>query len=235
MLIKDEDFRNLYKSYVIIKDDKFSRQIAQTLLINTILEDNPTDKDLKEKIDSIPIDGDINAIFAVPYIDHTAGMSFLVLSTASLNGKNVVIKKREKFDTLSNTRKESVNDFEFEYLENLNVNGDFDLEHYSEYAKIANSYFINENVEMLRFADILDNSRHENFPDDVEVLLIKKDLQIEKIWVRYEDLAEDKQIIATLLNEPFQDFEVHAGEKIKFFPYKDNDKDEWVLICDLNS
>lgn len=54
---------------------------------------------------------------------------------------------------------------------------------------MVNNYRISDEVESLRFADMLDESRHENFPDDSSVIFIKKDLQIEKcglelMWIK---------------------------------------------------
>lgn len=234
MLVKDENFRKLYKSHVIIRDEEFSRQIAQGLEIDSIWEDSLSDDEFKEKMESIEVDERINAVLAIGYIDHTAGLSFFILTTASLNGNDVTIFRREKFDTLSNVRKGKVNDFEFEYLENLNVNDDFDLEYYAEFSKIVDNYFVNDKVEMLRLVEILDGARNEDYPDDLEVLFIRQGLQIEQMWVRCEDMTEDQRIIGTLLNTPYQEFGIAAGDKVEFFPYKPEDSNEWVLICDLN-
>ena len=222
---------------MVIKDEKFAHQIAQSLQIDSVFEEDLSDEELGEKIDSIELDDSINAIFAVGYIDHTAGMSFYILSTASLEGKDVKIVKREKFDAMSITRKDSVNDFEFEFLEDLNATDDFDLEYYKESAYVDDHfkhYYVNDNVEMLRYAYMLDDSRHADFPDDVEVLFIKEGLQIERMCARCEDVTEDQIVVGTLLNTPIQEFGLEAGDEVKFFPYNPQDGDEWVLICDLN-
>lgn len=235
MLFKDEDFRKLYKSYIIIKNEKFAKQIAQTLKIDTIMDEELSDEEFKEKLFSIEVDEKINAIFAKPYIDHTAGISVLILSTAHIDADNVEIFKRESFDSIGNARKSSVADSEFEYLENLNVNEDFDPDYYSEFAQITDSYSVNEKVEMLRYVDILDDCRHEAFPDDYEVIFVKEDCQMEKMWVRCEDLTEDQLILGNLMNSPYQELGVDAGDEVLFFPYQPEGSDEWILICDLNN
>lgn len=234
MLFKDEDFRKLNKSYVVIKNEEFAKRIAKTLQIDSVMEDEITGEKLSEKINSIEVDERINAIFAKVYIDHTAGISLLILSTAHIEKDTVEIFKRENFDIFSNTRKDSVAESEFEYLENLKVNEDFDLDYYSEFAQVTDNYSVNENVEMLRHVEILDDCRHEYFPDDVEVLFIKQGNQIEKMWVRCEDLTDDHKIVGTLLNSPYQDFEVDAQDEVIFFPYQPENSEDWVLICDLN-
>ena len=234
MLFKDEDFRKLYQSYVIIKDDEFAKRIAKTLQIDSIMEDGLTGEELGEKLNTIEVDERINAIFAKVYIDHTAGISLLILSTAHIEKDTVEIFKRENFDIFSNARMDSVADSEFEYLENLNVNEDFDLEYYSEFAQ-TDSYKVNEKVEMLRYVDILDDCRHEAFPDDYEVIFVKEDCNMEKMWVRCEGLTEDQMILGNLMNSPYQDLGVDAGDEVRFFPYHPEGEDEWILICDLNN
>lgn len=234
MKIHEEHFRNLYKSFVIIKSEKLAPKIARSLQIGSVMEERISNEEFEQRLNSIKIDDKINAIFAIPYIDHTAGISFLTLSVAALDGENADIVRRESFEGIVNFRKNDVNECEFEYLENLNVNADFDIDYYQDHAKIVESYRISDKVEALRFADILDDSRHENFPDDLSVIFIKKDLQMEKMWVRVEGLDEDSLIDATLLNTPYQDFGVEEGDRVKVFPYRPEGSDEWIVICDLN-
>lgn len=234
LLIKEEHFRNFYKTPIIIKNKKFSHQIAQGLQIDSIWQDDMSSEELKEKMESIEINDNVNSIFAVPYIDHTRGISFFVLSTACLNGKDVEICKREEFDAISIFRKGDVNDSEFEYLENLNTNPDFDLKDYKEFAKAVNNYYVNDKVEALRYIDILDASREPDYPDDLKAIFLKEGLQSEVMWVRCENLDENQQIEATLLNTPYQDFGVKEGDEVKVFPYEIKDG-EWVVICDLNN
>lgn len=233
MLLKDEHFRNYCKKPILIKNKKFSHQIAQGLEIDSIWEDGLSSEELKEKIEAIKVNDKINAIFAIPYIDHTAGISFLTLSTAVLEGENAVICKRKDFDVMSNFRKSDVNECEFEYLDNLNVNEDFDFEYYREFSKIADSYFVNEGVESLRFIEILDSSRHEDYPDDIQVIFIKENLEPEGMWVRCENIAEGSLIEAKLMNSPYQEFGVDINDTVKVFPYKLDDG-HWIVICDLN-
>lgn len=67
------------------------------------------------------------------------------------------------------------------------------------------------------------------------MLFFKEGLQIEKMWVRYENIIEVPIIEGKLLNEPYQDFGVSAGDKVRFFPYPPEDNKEYVLICNLYS
>ena len=233
MLIKDEHFRKLYKNPIIIKDKGFSHEMARSILLDSVWQDGLSGDEIREKIDSIEIDEKINSTLAVAYIDHTAGMSFHIMTSAIIENDHAEIVKRKDFSVLMNCRKDKVNDCEFEYLENLNVNDDFDIDDYAGSIEIANSYSPSEDIEALRFVEILDASRHADFPDDVGVLFLKEGLQIEKMWVRYENITEDSVIEGTLLNSPFQDFGVDAGDKVRFFPYEY--EGEIVLICNLDS
>lgn len=235
MLIKQEHFRKLYKKPIIIKDKEFSHEIARSLQIDSVWEDDLSSEELGEKIKSIKVDEDINSILAIPYIDHAAGMSFHVLTTAILDNDTVNIIKREDFQAMINSRKDKVNNSEFEYLENLKVNEDFDMNHYKMSIEIANSYYVNEDIENLRFVEILDDSRNEDFPDDVKVIFYKEGLKLEQMWVRYEKVIEVPIIEGTLLNTPFQDFGVNEGDKVRFFPYKNKDGEEFILLCNLDS
>ena len=235
MLIKEEHFRNLYKTPIIIENRKFAQQIAQSIEIDSVWEDDLSSDELKEKIESIPVDDKVNAILAIPYIDHERGMSFFTLSTAYLNAGNVTICRRDQFDAMSIFRKSDVNESEFEYLENLNANPEFNLKDYEEFSKIVDNYYVNEKVEALRFADILDSCRENDYPDDLKCIFIKEGLKMEQMWVRVENLDDDQLIEATLLNTPYQDFGVAQGDRVKVFPYKIEESDEWTILCDLNN
>ena len=235
MLIKDEHYRNYYKRPIVIKNRKFAHETARSMQIDSIMEDGLTGDEIAERMQSLEIDEDINSVLAVPYIDHTAGISFLVLATSTADESSVEIHRPEDlFAVRIICRKDNVCDSEFEYLKNLNANDDFDLDQYKELIDSLSGYYVNNGVEALRFIDILDDSRHEDFPDDLEVFFVKDGLQLEKMWVRCEDIYEGNIISAKLLNTPFQDFGIAEGDEIRCFPYKPEGSDEWILICDLN-
>lgn len=42
----------------------------------------------------------MNVTFAIPYIGHTAGISFLILSVADLDGENTDVVRHESFEVL---------------------------------------------------------------------------------------------------------------------------------------
>lgn len=235
MLINQENFRNLYKNPIIIKDKEFAQEIARSLKIDSIMDDDITDEELSSRFKSLEVDESINAVLSVPYVDHTTGMSFFVMALASIDDNNITIFKREdNFSIWINSRKDKVDNSEFEYLENLNSTDEFDMNDYSEVVKRLDSYSVNDDVESLRALDILDNSRNEDYPDDLLTIFFKEGYNPEGMWVRYENILEVPIIEGTLLNTPNQDLGVEAGDKVKIFPYKQKEKDEWIIICNLD-
>lgn len=84
MLIGQEHFRKLYKTPIIVKDKQTSHEIARSLLIDTIWEDDLSGEELSEKIASIEIDDDINSLLVIAYIDHTQECHFTCLQPHQL-------------------------------------------------------------------------------------------------------------------------------------------------------
>ena len=69
--------------------------------------------------------------------------------------------------------------------------------------------------EQTRFIKNLDAFRHPHYPDDVAVYFLAENFNPEQLWVRCKSI--DENILAgELLNEPNQNFNLHAGDLIKF-------------------
>lgn len=234
MLIKNESFRNLYKSFIVIENNEFAKMLNKSIQEIDIKVEKLSFEKEDKKTNAIEVSDNLNAIFAFAYVDHTMGLSFVLLSTGHIDDNDVTILKREDLSNLHIFRKSDVMDSEFEYLENLSVNNDFDLEYYKDFIDVFNESQENETVETLRSIDILDNSREPDYPDDVKVEFIKEGFKIEDMWVRYESIDEEGLIEGVLLNVPFQDLGIDAGDKVKIFPYRPNENEDWILICDLN-
>lgn len=88
-------------------------------------------------------------------------------------------------------------------------------------------YDASEQVEESRKLGFLDECRSSEYPDDVEVLLIKKGLKKEKVWVTITGLG-DHCFIGKLLNEPFQKFGISEGDSITFYLRKKAGSDDKV-------
>ena len=69
---------------------------------------------------------------------------------------------------------------------------------------------------MRRFA-FLDEVRSIDYPDDIQVILVKEGLNPEQVWAKCWAFTE-KELFAKMLNEPNQDFGVHIGSVIGFSP-----------------
>lgn len=231
MIIKDESFRKLYHKYIVIRADEFARQVGQGIQLDIAREKNP-DMSTEELFKSIMIDESVNAILAIPYVDHEAGVSFMTIAIGTLDSENINIIKRESFASLSIFRRNDVRDMEFEYLENLNTNSDFDIGYYEEFSQMVYHYSQNEAIEALRSIEEIDHLRNEDWPDDVLVHFIKDGLKAEGMWVRYEDITEEGLIAGKLLNTPYQDFGVKAGDDVEAFLSKNGE--DIILVCDLN-
>lgn len=231
MIIKDESFRKLYHKYIVIRADEFARQVGQGIQLDIAREKNP-DMSTEELFKSIMIDESVNAILAIPYVDHEAGVSFMTIAIGTLDSENINIIKRESFASLSIFRRNDVRDMEFEYLENLNTNSDFDIGYYEEFSQMVYHYSQNEAIEALRSIEEIDHLRNEDWSDDVLVHFIKDGLKAEGMWVRYEDINEEGLIAGKLLNTPYQDFGVKAGDDVEAFLTKNGE--DIILVCELN-
>jgi hypothetical protein len=69
--------------------------------------------------------------------------------------------------------------------------------------------------QVLRDLGFLDHFRYYSHPDDLEVILVKENLEPEQVWVRALRIVGNK-ITGKLLLTPDQDFGVKEGDKISF-------------------
>lgn len=174
-------------------------------------------KDLGEKIDILNED---DGLLLYGYIDEAAGLSFHVLCSANIRN-NTLKYGRLQNDTRVIIRKEQLNDSKY-----LSMN--FCELDYSVFKKITEQIdkgyqCTNKSTEEMRDFKFLDSMRHIDFPDDIQVLLIKDNLKIEQVWVKCWEYTED-ELFGKLLNEPEQDFGIHKGYIIGFAPVKHKDK-----------
>ena len=98
--------------------------------------------------------------------------------------------------------------------------------------KLLSIFETNEAVVATRDVEELDPFRNREYPDDVQVYVAAKGMQIELVWVRLYGL-QDNEITGILLNEPDQDFGIHERDIIGFFPSKIGDKD--ILLSSLKT
>ena len=167
-----------------------------------------------------------NTLLVYGYIDHEAGLTLEAIACGVSDTEGARF-----FDTNNKikamVRIGDVMEEEFNLLENEEPL----RERYQEKLDILSGYDVNEEIEESRSFAFLDTNRHEMYPDDVSVHIVREGLQPEICWARIEGLQQP-QIIATLLNEPNQDFGYHIGDKIGFSAHE-TEENEIILVCDM--
>lgn len=196
--IGETNFRNLYHQFVYIKG---------------------TPDFLKSLSNSIEINKDDDGIIAYGYIDDQAGFSFRVLCSANI--KNNILstgKYNEKIGII--IRKGQFNEFEFMDLDYC----EFDTSKFDKYIDVINENYRtqSEQTEEMRNFAFLDEVRNNDYPDDIQIILVKEGLKPEQVWAKCWAYTED-ELFAKLLNEPHQDFGVHNGSIIGFAPVESED------------
>lgn len=188
----------------------------------------PMKYNLKIGLEDFPGVDKANYILTYGYIDRTAGLTLEVLAAAFKSNKgfafedgNTVISSKIRIRSITKDECFYFNDEDgslYErYADKINM-----LEHYSA----------GEEVKKTRSMGFLDGSRNPDFPDDVLVYLLKDGNEPEGCWVRIEGISEH-QIIGTLLNEPYQNFDYHEGDIITFY-VQETENNEFVLCSDMN-
>ena len=237
IFIKDEKFRNLFANFIVIKDEEFAKRQAKLFHMDEIWGDDedPGEDELFEEIENFNLEEEVNSLIVLPYVDHQAGFSFQTVAVCLLKDSDLLVYERaDDFQAMSNIRWDAVTDFEFEYLDNLNVNADFDIEEYKKHARdIFKHYNEDEKLLVLRMLPMLDEFRNEQHPDDILVFFFKEGCNPEGMWVRYEDYNEEQDIFGRLLNQPNQDMGVNVGDLVKF-SFASNQDGDLLCVCKLD-
>ncbi len=95
---------------------------------------------------------------------------------------------------------------------------------------LINTYVYHEGVTITRNITQLDCCRNDDCPDDIMVYLLKNNNKPECCWVRCSDV-QNKQLLGSLLNEPYQDFGIHLGDSIRFGIMKQEEK--YICVAQL--
>lgn len=170
----------------------------------------------RSAIEGFPGEKTAEGVLTYGYYDRHAGVTLEVLSCAK-KGENGWRFADPQGLVRSFIRIEAVQDDDFTVLSNP------DEKLYRKFAhklEVLKGYEAEEAVEKSRMFDFLDDARHPEYIDDVQVFLEKKGLKPELCWARITDLG-DHCIWAKLLNEPYQDFGLHEGEDFTFFVRQD--------------
>ena len=179
-------------------------------ILTRLMEDSLADED--------------TGVVAYGYIDEQCGLSFQPVKIASLRNNKIILRDiKEKVAYIIR-----IGSLENDSFLDLSYT-DIDPGQFSDFEKMIRDNYDSKNTdkEEIRSMAFLDQGRHEFFPDDIAVLLLRGELQPEQVWVRANKLY-DNGIYGELLNEPNQDFSVHCGDQIQIIPYK---KDNGEIVC----
>ena len=205
MKYKDTGFRAIYKQFTC-----FPIEAARGLT------------------DDFPGADEANCILTYGYIDREAGLTLQILACGIENdGKYRFFDSKDDVHMI--IRIGAVMDMEFSLFDPEESGL---KERYKEKLEILSGYAAEDEVEESRKMGFLDERRHEEYPDDVLVYLIKDGLEPEGCWTRIVGL-QDHCIVGELLNEPYQDFKYHVGDRISFYVNK-NEDESITLVSNMN-
>lgn len=174
-------------------------------------------------LDAIPEDIDGGGIFAYPYIDPAAGLTFRYLCPAAISEDGNQWLIRERDESILGVLRAGA-------LENALWCPTFiDPSEFEPYTTKADENYVPDDPAVLEIRELefLDPIRHPLFPDDVQALLIKQDANaMELVWLHLCDVRDDT-IYGKLLNETDQDLGVHVGDVLPL-AFREDEEDGLV-------
>lgn len=197
--IKNANFRDLCHQLVYIRCPELLKRIAGN---------------------GMEIDSSKDGVIAYGYIDEECGLSFHIFAAAGIKDGTEIVRCNKDEKSMLILRRGSVADCMY-----LDLSEDNALyEEYESLIKAIQDNYDTDNKakEEMRYMTFLDEFRHEDYPDDVAVVIFREGMNMERVWVRCVDVTEE-MLYGILLNEPNQDFGVHEGYKIGFVPIKRED------------
>ena len=207
MKYKETGFRAIYHNFCLVE-----------------LNDN-----IKKIMTDLPGAEDANGVLTYGYYDREAGLTLELLAAAKINEKDFQYAAGNPEVTLK-LRIEALGDTEFYVVSD--EDGKMS-EKFADKMEMLKGYDPeNPDIEKTREMQFLDPFRNDVYIDDILVRLIKDGLKAEECWTRIIGLGEH-WFMGTLLNEPYQNFGWHEGEKIAFFVQKD-DNDNLICFTDMN-
>lgn len=179
----------------------------------------PLNESVKSVIEGFPSFKDADGVLAYGYCDRTAGLTLEMLCCAKEVDTNTFTFAKSPEDIRGIVRINAVAQEEFVFV---GYEDDPIKDNFRHKLENLERYDAGYEVEISRAFEFIDDFRHEFYPDDVMVLVVKEGLTPEGCWVRITDLG-DKCFVGTLLNEPNQDFGYHMDDTITFFLYRGED------------
>lgn len=153
-----------------------------------------------------------DGVLALCFVDHSQGLSFYVIAAAHIRADNIFVSKENKSSQVL-LRASSM-------PQALCLKSDYinaDVSRFDSYVtQIVREYeYALDDAIKMRGITELDDFRKPFYPDEVEVLLLAKGLEQERVFVRVCKYGEGC-LYGELLDEPKQDFGIHKADVIDF-------------------
>ena len=153
-----------------------------------------------------------DGVLALCFVDHEEGLSFFVIAAAHIRADNIFVSKenRSACIILRASLIPCAMCLKSDFI-NADVNS---YESYVSQIVKQYEYGIDDAIKMRSITE-LDDFRKHFFPDDIEILLLGKGLEQERVFVRSYKYGSGC-LYGQLLDEPRQNFGVHKGDIIDF-------------------
>lgn len=156
-----------------------------------------------------------NSLLCYGYVDHTAGLTYQTVAAMMYVDGDYSVVDTAEFISMK-IRADSVPRDAVIPVRNKAL--------FRQYAHIVENinefYYTDPEVEKARGVEELDQFRHPEFLDDVQVVFVKEGVRPEGIWVRTIKLHGNESgtclLEGVMLNTPHADFGVKSGDKILF-------------------
>ena len=156
-----------------------------------------------------------NSILCYGYVDNAAGLTYqTVAATLYVDGDYSILDTIQCISLKIRANSVSVEDI-------VPIQNKALFKQYSDIVDNINEfYYTDQEREKCREVKELDQFRHAEFPDDVQVLFIKDGVRPEGIWVRTTKLhgSENGAVLleGRMLNTPHADFGVKINDTVLF-------------------
>lgn len=156
-----------------------------------------------------------NSLLCYGYVDCSAGLTYQSVATAMYVDGDYSVVDTELIVSLK-IRADSVTKENIIPISNKAL--------FKQYSHIVDNidefYYTEPEVEKCRAITELDQFRHADFPDDIQVMFIKDGVRPEGIWVRTTKFVGGKNgtfvFEGKMLNAPHADFGVTYGDTVVF-------------------
>ena len=184
---KDIPFREVYRQFIYFRMPAYLDNVKEFVSVENM-----------------------DGLLAYGYVDNEKGMMFEICASASLHEDSwdvhpLSIEHRIMMDN------KTVVGCPFLIMNQTEL--DFTI--FDQRVSRIIEYFENDEIEQVRNIELMDGCRHEDFPDDVQVILVSETVTPELVWVRTLRIG-DQRVEGMLLNEPEGNFGVHQGDPIDF-------------------